>query len=107
MHKKVEQPVNSYTEFDELKWVSKEPIPPVGDFVNVTINGIGLSRVEKYFVEYGFIGLIVKPFDPPAWYIKQNGADAICHVYPAETKELRVRKEDGEVDKQFYEKLHS
>lgn len=100
MHKKVEQPVNSYTEFEKLAWGSDQTIPAVGSEVDVKINGIGRSKVLKYFVEHGFIGLLVQPFDPPAWYIKQNGADEPCHVFPSETAELRVEK------KGFYESLH-
>ena len=107
MHKKVEQPVNSYTEFEKLAWGSDKPIPAVGSEVNVKINGIGRSKVLKYFVEYGFIGMLVQPFDPPAWYIKQNGADEPCHVFPAECEELQVRKDDGTADKEFYESMHN
>lgn len=106
MHEKVEQPVNSYTEFEQLQWVCDKPIPAVGSEVNVTINGIGRSTILKYFVEYGFIGMLVQPLDPPAWYIKQNGKDEPCHVYPAECEELRKVKESGEHDKEFYEEAH-
>tara|TARA_B100001094_G_scaffold57552_1_gene53047 strand:- start:388 stop:711 length:324 start_codon:yes stop_codon:yes gene_type:complete len=106
MHPKVEQPVGSYTEFEQLAWVSTHAIPKIGTKLNVKINGIGESIVKKYFVEYGFIGMLVQPLDPPAWYIKQNGADEPCHVYPAETEELRVVKQDGEVNKEFYETAH-
>lgn len=89
MHPKVEQPVNSYTEFEELQWSSNKPFPKVGSEVCVSINSIGRSKVLKYFVEHGYIGLLVQPLNPPAWYIKQNGADEPCHVYPSETLELR------------------
>lgn len=106
MHEKIEQPVNSYTEFEQLAWVSTYAIPKIGTKLNVKINGIGESIVKKYFVEHGFIGMLVQPLDPPAWYIKQNGAEEPCHVYPAETEELRVIKQDGEVDKEFYETAH-
>ena len=100
----IEQPLKSYTEFEQLAWVSKMPIPKVGDEVNVTINGIGRSIVLKYFVEHGFIGLLVQPQNPPTWYwhLKQNGADEPCHVFPAECTELQVRNEDGKVDSKFY-----
>ena len=94
--------LNSYTEFEQLAWVSKMPIPKVGDEVNVTINGIGRSIVLKYFVEHGFIGLLVQPQNPPTWYVKQNGADEPCHVFPAECTELQVRNEDGKADSKFY-----
>ena len=95
-----------YVEFDKLTWVSTKQIPYIGTDVNVKINGIGRSVVKKYFVEYGFIGLIVKPYDPPAWYIKQNGADAVCHVFPSETEEFRVYTEEGENDTEFYQASH-
>ena len=96
-----------YKEFEKLRWVCKNPIPPVGSKVNVKINGIGESTVLRYFVEYGFIGLLVQPTNPPAWYIKQNGADEPCHVFPAECEELQARKADGSVDKEFYSTIHA
>ena len=92
MHELIKQTVSSYTEFEELQWSSDKPIPPVGTEIDVPMNGIGRSKVLKYFVEHGFIGLLVQPLDPPAWYIKQNGADKPCHVYPPETKQLRKEK---------------
>ena len=101
MNQKVQQPVSSYTEFEKLQWVTNKPIPAVGSEVNVKINGIGHSKVLKYFVEHGFIGLVVQPQDPPAWYLKQNGDDP-CHVFPAECLELQVRKEDGNPNEEFY-----
>ena len=105
--KSASRPVNTYTEFEKLGWVSTKPIPVVGSEVNVRINGIGRSTVLKYFVEYGLIGLLVQPLNPPTWYIKQNGADDPCHVFPAECLELEVRDEDGKVDKEFYDQTLS
>jgi len=98
---KVERSVSSYTEFEKLQWVTTKPIPAVGSEVNVKINGIGRSKVLKYFVEHGFIGLLVQPLNPPTWYAKQNGDDP-CHVFPAECLELQVRNEDGKADEEFY-----
>jgi len=95
----------NYMEFDKLQWVCNKPLPNVGDEVHVKINGIGRSVVEKYFVEHGFIGLIVQPQNPPTWYIEQNGADSPCHVFPAECLELQVRNEDGQADTEFYDKV--
>ena len=94
MHPKVEQPVGSYTEFEKLAWISTKAIPAIGSKLNVKINGIGESIVKKYFVEYGFIGMLVTPQNPPAWYINQNGEGADCHVYPAECEELRPTPTD-------------
>ena len=100
--KSISRPTGTYTEFEKLQWVSNKPIPAIGTEVNVKINGIGTSVVKKYFVEHGFVGMIVQPHDPPAWYIKQNGADSVCHVFPAEVAELQVRKEDGKPNEEFY-----
>ena len=91
--KSVSRPKGTYTEFGQLQWVCNKPIPSVGSEVNVKINGIGQSKVLKYFVEHGVIGLVVQPISPPDWYIKQNGADEPCHVFPAETEELRLIEE--------------
>ena len=103
--KSISRPKGTYTEFESLQWVANKPLPAVGSEVTVKINGIGRSIVKKYFVEHGFIGLLVQPLSPPDWYIKQNGADEPCHVFPAECLELEVRDEDGKVDSEFYNKL--
>jgi len=92
MHKKIEQPVSSYTEFEELAWLSSKAIPKVGEKINVRVNSIGESIVQKYFVEYGFIGLLVQPTNPPDWYLKQNDGNPPCHVFPAEVEELVDRE---------------
>lgn len=97
MHEKIEQPVNSYTEFEKLAWVSTKAIPEIGTKLNVKVNAIGESIVQKYFVEHGFIGMLVQPINPPEWYRKQNESKTDsalydwepCHVYPAEVEELR------------------
>lgn len=77
-----------YAEFKELQYVSDKPMPKVGDAITVEINGIGKGTVTGFFVEHGFIGLMVKPHNPPEWYLKQNGGNVSGHVFPAETKEL-------------------
>lgn len=65
-------------------WSRPEQPPEVGDIVEVRINSIGLARVIGYFVQDGYLGLLVKPFDPPDWYIRQNGYFATGHVFGAE-----------------------
>ena len=100
--KSISRPKGTYTEFEQLQWVANKPLPAVGSEVEVKINGIGRSIVLKYFVEHGFIGLVVQPQNPPTWYIKQNGADAPCHVFPAECLEFQVRDDDGKVNEEFY-----
>jgi len=114
--KSVARPPSTYTEFEKLQWVTTKPIPAVGSEVNVKINGIGRSTVLKYFVEHGFIGLLVQPINPPDWYRMQNESKTDsalydwepCHVFPAECLELQVRNDDGGVDEKFYqETLHA
>jgi hypothetical protein len=68
------------------KWGGKLPPPIVGQRVIVGVNEIGLSQVLGYFEEEGFLGVIVKPDNPPAWYVKQNGAGAPCGVFGPELK---------------------
>lgn len=108
--KSISRPAGTYTEFDKLQWVSNKPIPAVGSEVEVKINGIGRSTVLKYFVEHGFIGLVVQPQNPPDWYKNQNKStldSALydweeCHVFPAEVLELQVRDDEGKADEAFY-----
>ena len=85
------------SDYIEPQWISRKAIPAVGETINVRINSIGASVVKKYFVEHGFLGLLVQPLNPPTWYIKQNGADEPCHVFPAEVEELRDLVAMGEV----------
>lgn len=66
------------------KWSAAFPPPPRGDRVRVKMNNIGQSTVVGYFTEYGYLGLLVKPLDPPPWYVRQNGRDALAHVFGAE-----------------------
>ena len=106
----ISRPKGTYTEFDQLQWVANKTLPPVDSEVTVKINGIGRSKVLKYFVEHGFIGLVVQPLNPPTWYRDQNASTAdsalydwdSCHVFPAECLELQVRNDDGKVNEEFY-----
>ena len=108
--KSVSRPKGTYTEFSELQWVANKPLPAVGSEVEVKINGIGRSTVLKYFVEHGFIGLVVQPQNPPDWYKNQNKSTLdsalydwdVCHVFPAECLEFQVRNDDGKVNEEFY-----
>jgi len=108
--KSISRPKGTYTEFESLQWVANKPLPAVDSEVTVKINGIGRSKVVKYFVEHGFVGLIVQPLNPPTWYKKQNACtnSALldhwdsCHVFPAECLEFQVRNDDGKVDEVFY-----
>ncbi|MFP5474141.1 MAG: hypothetical protein ACLGJD_10890 [Gammaproteobacteria bacterium] len=59
-----------------LKWSGPEPIPRIGADVRIKMNGIGLGRVISYAVYCGYLGLMVMPYAPPAWWTDHNGAPA-------------------------------
>jgi len=108
--KRISRPTGTYTEFDDLQWVANKPLPAYGSEVTVKVNGIGRSKVLRYFVEHGFVGLIVMPLNPPNWYKNQNESKRdsslydwdSCHVFPAECLEFQVRNDDGTVNEEFY-----
>lgn len=66
------------------RWSGVNSPPVAGEIANVNGNGIGPAKVVGYFVEGGWLGLLVKPFNPPEWFVRQNGYDARCHVFGAE-----------------------
>ena len=69
----------------DIKWSNLTmDVPPIGAIVHVRFNGIKAARVERYFVEHGFLGLLVKPLAPPEWFVKQNGRGSTCHVFGTE-----------------------
>jgi len=73
----------------ENKWSNLTfAVPAIGTIVHVWINRIGAARVESYFIEHGFLGLLVKPLAPPEWFVKQNGRYSECHVFGTEVEPL-------------------
>lgn len=73
----------------QIKWCGRRMfLPAIDAMVHVRINRIGLAKVTGYFTEGGYLGLLAKPIKPPKWYVKQNGADAECHVFGTEIDEL-------------------
>ena len=56
--------------------------------VNVTMNGFGPSTVEGYFVEYGFLGVHVRPDTRPDWHRQQNPRRHVICAFGLEVKEL-------------------
>jgi hypothetical protein len=75
----------------DIKWSNvTTPVPAIGEIIRVRINRIGPARVERYFVEHNFLGLLVTPFAPPEWYVKQNGRGSTCHVFGTEIDPLEA-----------------
>ena len=76
----------------DLKW-SGDAVPRVGDTCRVYINNLGAGEVVGYFVEHGYLGVKVKLWYPPEWYVNQNTTDGICHVFGNELKPRKPKAE--------------
>jgi hypothetical protein len=57
-----------------LKWSGPLTPPAVGAPVTVTMNGIGTGTVLGYFIEENWLGLHVRPDNPPEWLVRQQTA---------------------------------
>ncbi|USN15626.1 hypothetical protein KIKIMORA_05080 [Brevundimonas phage vB_BpoS-Kikimora] len=66
------------------RWGGEEPPPAVGSEVEANFNNLGRAVVTGYFTEGGFLGLIVRFVDPPAYLTKQNKGDVIGHLFGPE-----------------------
>lgn len=59
---------------DPAKWSGRGRLatpPAIGTEVMVRMNDIGPGTVTGYFIEAGYLGMYVKPHEPPAWWVKQ------------------------------------
>jgi hypothetical protein len=57
---------------DPFKWSGDKDPPAIGEKVKVYMNGFGPGTVTSYFVEYGWLGVLVKFDKPPKWWVKQT-----------------------------------
>lgn len=61
---------------EPMKWSASfgspipSEIPAIGDQVFVSMNSIGPSIVKGYFESCGYVGLMVKPINPPAFFVE-------------------------------------
>lgn len=75
------------------KW-SNAHQPEIGDRVKITFNGLGTGTVKGFFVESGWLGVVVQPDEGqrPQWHIdqfKRNGYTFTGYqVFGAEVKFL-------------------
>jgi hypothetical protein len=53
-------------------WSSKNPVPKIGDHVEIHMNGFGGGTVLDYFVECNWLGVRVLIDKCPAWFAKQH-----------------------------------
>jgi len=78
---KEEQPPLRRNDFP--KWSGSIMPPPIGSqvYVNVWNEGsIGVSVVVDYYIEHGFLGVLVQPVKPPKGYAKRWRARAPAAV---------------------------
>lgn len=91
---KTEDPAN----LDINAW-SGNYIPHIGDRVEVNFNGLGAGTITGFFSSGYWLGITVKPDNPPAWWIKQNRKSGIgpyeYTVFGAETKLIKERSNDN------------
>ena len=71
------------------KFSGDQGIPRIGEVVDVTLNGIGLAEVTGYTEEYGYVGVVILPQNPPEWYARQNGEGAEGVVFGTEFQRIK------------------
>lgn len=84
--------LETFPEIDEIHRWSGNFKPEIGETVLARINGIGPCCVLGYYVEHGWIGVIAKPAQPPEWFIRQNGEEAICGLMGTEIRALKAKE---------------
>lgn len=52
--------------------------------ITARVNNIGECRVMGWFMEEGWVGIIALPMNPPEWFVRQNGDNAVCGLFGAE-----------------------
>lgn len=75
-----------------VTWFNANPPPPIGAKVRATINRLGTGEVVGYFVEDGYLGLLVTLDDPPDWHVKQNGRGRKAHLFGPEFEPVEGSK---------------
>jgi hypothetical protein len=60
--------------------------PTIGSKIYVTMNKLGPATVKGYFVEGGWLGILVKLSDPPKWWREQNKGEPgrLAHIFGPE-----------------------
>jgi len=69
-------------ESDPFKWSGDAAPPTIGQRVHCYMNGLGDGTVLAYFVEYGWLGVLVQLDRNPAWRKSQNkGQNPPAHLF--------------------------
>lgn len=61
------------TSKDQFKWSAEFEVPAIGEDVVIRLNGIGRAKVVGCATDGGYLGVMSMPYDPPAWWVRQNG----------------------------------
>lgn len=69
-------------------WSNDDTPPAVNERIELRINCLGKAVVQGYVVIYGYLGVMVKLEDPPAWFVRQNNGNVPCVAYGAEIQRL-------------------
>jgi hypothetical protein len=58
---------------DELKWSAEFDPPAIHSDIRLRINNIGRAKVTGYAAYEGYLAVMTVPYNPPDWWVKQNG----------------------------------
>jgi hypothetical protein len=82
-------------EADPFKWSGPDLDPPaIGAKVKTYVNDVGPGTVIKYFVQHGWLGVLVQLDAPPAWYTKQNKGNPPAHLFGIDLEPRKVKAEE-------------
>ena len=73
---------------DSYRWSSAMEVPAIGTDVVIRMNGIGRARVVGYATVSGYLGVMTVPYEPPAWWVAQNGRSSEANAALAFGAEL-------------------
>jgi len=59
---------------DQFKWSAEFEVPAIGDDIVIRLNGIGRAKVVGYATHGGYLGVMCVPYNPPGWWVRQNGS---------------------------------
>lgn len=65
-------------------WSGLTTPPAVGETVYIDANQRGFGTVRGYFLQTGWLGVIIDLLDPPNSYIDRHGGNVPCHAFGAE-----------------------
>ncbi|MFZ3120387.1 MAG: hypothetical protein WA159_18955 [Variovorax sp.] len=80
---------------DMFKWSGDCDVPSVGEDVILRINAIGRAKVVGYATQAGYLGVMTVPYNPPDWWILQNGPpgpDNAALAFGAEISRIEARE---------------